>query len=120
MNNNSNNNIVLNTVKSWVDLDNEIREEQNKINLLKQEKKRISKALLELMKSSNTDCYNTKGCQLILKVKNTKKSINKKNLLSMLNTFYVDDPAKAEEMNDYLQNNRENIISESIIRKNVD
>jgi DNA-directed RNA polymerase beta subunit len=81
--NKKDNNIVLCTVKSWVDVDNEIREIQKTQNLLKQEKKRISATLLELMKASNTDCYNTKDCQLLLKVKNSKKPINKTNLLQM-------------------------------------
>ena len=114
-----NNNIVLCTVKSWVDIDNEIRENQKTQNLLKQEKKRISATLLELMKASNTDCYNTKDCQLLLKVKNSKKPLNKSNLLSMLSQYYPGDLNRATELNHFLLNNRNTVVSESIVRKNI-
>jgi Family of unknown function (DUF5760) len=114
-----NNNIVLCTVKSWVDIDNEIRETQKTQNLLKQEKKRISATLLELMKASNTDCYNTKDCQLLLKVKNSKKPLNKSNLLSMLSQYYPGDLDRAAELNHFLLNNRNTVSSESIVRKNI-
>ena len=113
------NNIVLCTVKSWVDIDNEIRETQKTQNLLKQEKKRISATLLELMKASNTDCYNTKDCQLLLKVKNSKKPLNKSNLLSMLSKYFPGDLDRATELNHYLLNNRNTVVSESIVRKNI-
>ena len=113
------NNIVLCTVKSWVDIDNEIRENQKTQNLLKQEKKRISATLLELMKASNTDCYNTKDCQLLLKVKNSKKPLNKSNLLSMLSQYYPGDLNRATELNHFLLNNRNTVVSESIVRKNI-
>lgn len=113
------NNIVLCTVKSWVDIDNEIRETQKTQNLLKQEKKRISATLLELMKASNTDCYNTKDCQLLLKVKNSKKPLNKSNLLSMLSKYFPGDLDRATELNHFLLNNRNTVVSESIVRKNI-
>jgi Family of unknown function (DUF5760) len=111
--------IVLCTVKSWVDVDNEIRELQKSQNLLKQEKKRISATLLELMKASNTDCYNTKDCQLLLKVKNSKKPINKTNLLSMLSEYFPDDIRRATELNQFLLNSRNTVVSESIVRKDI-
>ena len=117
--NKKDNNIVLCTVKSWVDVDNEIREIQKTQNLLKQEKKRISATLLELMKASNTDCYNTKDCQLLLKVKNSKKPINKTNLLSMLSEYYPGDLSRATELNHFLLNSRNTVVSESIVRKDI-
>jgi Family of unknown function (DUF5760) len=112
-------NIVLCTVKSWVDIDNEIRESQKTQNLLKQEKKRISATLLELMKASNTDCYNTKDCQLLLKVKNSKKPLNKSNLLPMLSDYFPGDLDRATELNHFLLNNRNTVVSESIVRKDI-
>ena len=114
-----NNNIVLCTVKSWVDIDNEFRESQKTQNLLKQEKKRISATLLELMKASNTDCYNTKDCQLLLKVKNSKKPLNKTNLLSMPSKYFPGDLDRATELNHFLLNSRNTVVSESIVRKDI-
>lgn len=110
-------NIVLTTVKSWVELDDKIHEEQKMVSLLKQEKKRMTQVLLELMRSSNTDCYKMKDCQIQLKVKNTKKTINNKNLLQFLKDYYKNDESKADDLNTFLMDRRENVVSESIIRK---
>lgn len=109
-------NIVLNTVKSWVELDDRIQEEQKMVNLLKQEKKRMTQVLLELMKSSKTDCYKMKDCQIQLKVKSTKRTINNKNLLQLLKDYYQNDD-KADDLNTFLLDHRESVVSESIIRK---
>jgi hypothetical protein len=112
-------NIAINTVKSWIELDDKIHDHTKHLCLLKQEKKRITQALLELMKTSNTDCYKMKECQIQLKVKKTKKIINNKNLLQFLKDYYQDDDDTAIELNTFLLDRRENVVSTSIIRKDT-
>jgi hypothetical protein len=110
-------NIAINTVKSWIELDDKIHEHQKHLSLLKQEKKRITQVLLELMKTANTDCYKTKDCQIQLKVKKTKKIINNKQLLQFLKDYYPDDDDAALELNSFLLDRRSYKVSTSIIRK---
>jgi uncharacterized protein (UPF0335 family) len=112
-------NIAINTVKSWIELDDKIHEHQRHLSLLKQEKKRITQNLLELMKTANTNCYQTKDCQIQLKVKKTKKVINNKDLLQFLKDYYPDDDETALDLNSFLLDRRENKVSTSIVRKDM-
>jgi len=54
---------------------------------------------------------------LIYSKKNVKKPITKKNLLSILSKFYKGDISKANEVNEFIIDNREEVVVESIVRK---
>ena len=49
--------------------------------------------------------------------KNIKKPITKKNLFGILSNYYQGDVEKATQMNDYILDNREEVVKESIVRK---
>ena len=49
--------------------------------------------------------------------KNVKKPITKKVLLNILAKYFEGDIEKAEEANEFILNNREEITKESITRK---
>ncbi len=105
------------TIKEWVKIDNEIRSLQKEQNIRKNEKKRISKTLIEVMKTNEIDCFDLKDGQISYSKKTIQKPINKKILLSILSKFYDGDTLKAGEINTYIMENREHTIKESICRK---
>ena len=108
---------LIKTIKDWVRIDNELRALQKEQIARKNEKKNISKELMEVMRKNEIDCFDIKDGQIMYSKKNVKKPITKKNLITILANFYKGDVEKASAMNDFIMENREEIVKESIVRK---
>jgi hypothetical protein len=108
---------LVQIIKSWVKIDNEIRELQKQQNLRKTEKKKTTTKIMEIMKQNNIDCFDIKDGQIMYKKKSSKQAITKKVLLSLLGTFFEGDVSKAEEVNTFIMENREEKFTECIVRK---
>mgnify|MGYP001411591537 CR=1 FL=1 len=109
--------VLVKNIRQWVKLDNEIRALKKEENIRKNEKKEINSNLIEIMKNNEIDCIDIKDGQLCYIKKNVKKPITKKVLLNILSKYFEGDIEKAEEANDFILNNREEVIKESITRK---
>uniref|UniRef100_A0A6C0FBF3 Uncharacterized protein n=1 Tax=viral metagenome TaxID=1070528 RepID=A0A6C0FBF3_9ZZZZ len=109
--------ILVKNIRQWVKLDNEIRALKKEENQRKNEKKEINNTLIEVMKNHEIDCIDIKDGQLCYTKKNVKKPITKKALLNILAKYFEGDIEKAEEANEFILNNREEVIKESITRK---
>ena len=107
------------TVRDWVKLDNEIRTLNKEITTRRNDKKTISKRLIDVMRENKLDIFDLKDGQLMYVKKNKKKPITQKQLLTLLSSYYKDDVSKAEEMQNYLLDNREEVVQETIQRKIV-
>jgi hypothetical protein len=68
------------------------------------------------MKKNDIDCVDIKDGSLLFKKQKTKESINKKLLLQTLTEYYKSQD-KAEEISDFILNNRKEKVSETIKRK---
>ena len=108
---------LLKTVKEWVKIDNEMRELQKALVSRKNEKKKISASLMDVMHKNEIDCFDLKDGQIAYSKKNVKKPITKKILLNILSTFYANDISKATELNNFILENREETVKETIVRK---
>jgi hypothetical protein len=108
---------LIKIIKEWVKTDNEIRALQNEQNIRKTEKKKISARLMEVMKQNSIDCFDINDGQLVYNKKSIKKPISKKLLLNVLSKYYEGDATKATELNNYILENREEIVKETISRK---
>lgn len=108
---------LIKCVKEWVRIDNELRTLQKEQAIRKTEKKNISKDLMEVMKRNEIDCFDLKDGQLMYTKKNVKKPITKKNLVGILANYYKGDVNRALELNDFIMDNREEVVKESIVRK---
>lgn len=107
---------LIKTIKEWVKIDNEIRELQKQQLLRKVEKKKISETLIEIMRNNEIDCFDINDGQIIYNKKSVKKPITKKILFDILSKYYKGDSNKAEDMQNYILENREEVIKESIVR----
>jgi hypothetical protein len=108
---------LINIIKEWVKIDNDIRE-LNKIQALKKkEKKENTSRLMDIMKNNSIDVFDINDGQIIYKKKSAKKAINKKNLLVLLESFFDGDIDKAEKINSFILENREDKVTECIVRK---
>jgi seryl-tRNA synthetase len=108
---------LVKSIKEWVKIDNEIRALQKEQTQRKNEKKRISKELMEVMRKNEIDCFDIKDGQIMYTKKNVKKPITKKNLLGILSNYCQGDITKATEINNYILDNREEVVKENIVRK---
>ena len=108
---------LIKTIREWVKIDNDIRTLQKEQYNRKNDKKRLSSLLIEIMKKNEIDCFDINDGQIIYTKKNVKKPITKKMLLDLLGRYYKDDLLKANDINNFIINNREEKIKEEIVRK---
>lgn len=109
--------VLVKNIRQWVKLDNEIRALKKEENIRKNEKKEISNTLIDVMKNNEIDCIDIKDGQLCYTKKNVKKPITKKVLLNILSKYFEGDIDKAEDVNEFILNNREEVTKEGITRK---
>jgi len=107
---------LIQTIKKWVKVDNEIRTLQSETNKRKQEKKNISGDLINVMKKHEIDCFDITDGQINYVKHTVKKPITQKMLLNILSSYFSDDTFKAKEVNDFILNQREEVIKEKISR----
>ena len=110
-------NILVQNIKEWVKLDNEIRSLKKEENIRKNEKKKLNENIMSIMKENEIDCIDIKDGQICYNQKSVKKPITKKYLLEILSKYVNGDSEKADHANDFILNNREEVIKESIVRK---
>jgi hypothetical protein len=108
---------LIQTIREWVKLDNEIQQLQKETAIRKKDKIKISNQLMDIMKRNEIDCFDIKDGQILYNKKNVKKPITKKILNDVLVKFYKGDYMKATELNDFIMQNRGEITKETIIRK---
>lgn len=108
--------MLINTIKEWVKIDNEIRELQKQLTIRKTEKKKNSESLIKIMRENEIDCFDINDGQILYNKKSIKKPITKKVLFDILSKYYKGDSSKAEDMQNYIMENREEVIKETIDR----
>jgi hypothetical protein len=108
---------LIKTIKDWVKLDNDIKKLQKELAQRKADKKKLSVSLLETMKKNDIDCFDINNGQICYNKKNIKKPITKKILMELLSKYYKGDILKANDLNNFILENREETIKESIVLK---
>tara|TARA_Y100000389_G_C17470706_1_gene530416 strand:+ start:5072 stop:5425 length:354 start_codon:yes stop_codon:yes gene_type:complete len=108
--------LLIENIKEWVKLDNEIRELKKQEKIRKKKQDELSKSLIEIMKSNEIDEFDINQGKIVYKKKNVKKPITKKNLLDILSKYYDGDLMSAAKLNTFIMDNREETIVESITR----
>ena len=108
---------LIKNVREWISLDNEIRTLQKEQKKRRDKKKEVSESLIDFMKENEVDCFEIKDGNLSYVKQNVKKPITKKNLLEILSKYYDGNIFKATEMNEFIMNNREEVVRESIQRR---
>jgi hypothetical protein len=107
---------LVNNIREWVKIDNEIAQLRNEIKERNIKKKTMTENLVTVMKSNNIDCFDINDGSLVYKKNIVKKPINSKTLLLSLQKYYKDQ-AIAEDLTKYIMDNREEQSKETIKRK---
>jgi hypothetical protein len=108
---------LVNNIKEWIKLDNEVSQLKTEIKERMNKKKSLTEDLVSVMKSNSIDCFDINGGSLVYKKNKVKKPINGKTLLSALKNYYKTDPTIAEDLTKHIMENREEQIKETIKRK---
>jgi hypothetical protein len=108
---------LVKAIREWVKIDNEIRILQKEQIQRKKDKKKISVNLMEVMKKNEIDCFDINDGQIVYSKKNVKKPITQKKMTEILSKFFNGDSVKAAEVNNYILENREETVKETILRK---
>ena len=124
MNNNNNNDMaplsakeqLVNNIREWVKIDNEVSQLRQEIKERNNKKKNMTENLVNVMKTNNIDCFDINDGYLVYKKNTVKKPINSKTLLSSLQNYYKDQNV-AEDLTKYIMDSREEKVKETIKRK---
>lgn len=108
---------LVNNIKEWIKIDNEISQLKTEIKDRNNKKKLLTENLVNVMKTNSIDCFDINGGALVYKQNKVKKPINGKTLLSALQNYYKTDTKIAEDITKYIMNSREEQIKETIKRK---
>jgi hypothetical protein len=107
---------LVQLIKDWITTDNEIRELNKQAKQRKDKLKKVSQNLINTMKENDIDEFNVKDGKIMYSKTNVKKPITKKNLMTILSKYYKEDISQAIEMNNFILENREEVVKESIKR----
>lgn len=108
---------LVNNIKEWIKIDNEISQMKNEIKDRNNKKKTLTESLVTVMKTNQIDCFDINGGALVYKKNTVKKPISAKTLLAALQEYYKDDTKVAEDLTKFVLDNREEQVKESIRRK---
>ena len=108
---------LVNNIKDWIKIDNEISQLKSDIKDKNNKKKSLTTNLVDVMKSNKIDCFDINGGALVYKTNKVKKPINGKSLLAALQNYYKNDTKIAEDITKHVLDSREEQIKETIKRK---
>jgi|TARA_B100000242_G_C42930844_1_gene431730 hypothetical protein len=108
---------LVENIKKWVKIDNEIKELKRLQNERKEAQKELSENLMKTMKENDIDMFDLKQGSLHYKQNKIKKPITKKMLQDVLLKYYNNDLAKATDINEFILNNREETVKETLVHK---
>lgn len=110
-------NEVIELIKKWIKTDNEMRTLKQEISNRKKNKDNLTSQLLEIMKSKDIDSFNINSGKIEHVQRKTKKPISKKLLQNILSKYYQGDTNKANELNNFILDNREETSKDLLIHK---
>ena len=108
---------LINNVKEWIKIDNEITQLKAEIKERNNKKKILTEQLVVTMKNNSIDCFDINGGALVYKKNTVKKPINGKSLLLVLQNYYKSEPEKAEDLTKHILDSRQEQVKETIKRK---
>jgi hypothetical protein len=105
--------ILIQKIKKWLEYESKITNLQKEIKELKKNKLGLSNELKTIMKNKDLDCIDVNDGKILYTTTQVKKGINKKYLSDVL-TKYFDDGHRAEQICQYILENRETSVKENI------
>ena len=101
--------ILIQMIREWVRNDHDMNLLKVELARRRETQKSITAKLVEAMRENEMEEGDIRYVQ-----ETRKKSISKKSLIPILFRFYKGDSTKAEELSQYIYDNRETVVQEKI------
>lgn len=103
-------------IKEWMVLETSLQQMKKEMKTKSVLKKKLADKLIAIMKPNQIDRFDINGGNgsLVYKKNKTKKPLNKKTLLQILQSYYPSEPEMAENLSHYILENREETIKDTI------
>ena len=111
------NEVLLDNVKQWINIDNEIRQLQGAIKERRKQKKELTDNLVHTMKQNDIDVFNIPDGELIYTKTRSKTPLSKKHLLLSLSQYFKNDKEMVERLGTFILDSRQIKEKEKIKRK---
>lgn len=108
---------LVEVVKEWVKLDNQIRVANKKIRELKNAKKQHNATMIHVMKANEIDNFDLKDGQIRYKKEVKREPLSQKKLLELLTKHPQLGEEQAKHLNQYVYDSRKVTEKEVIVRK---
>ena len=108
---------LVDIVKKWVIIDNQLNQLNKTAKQLKIDKKKINMEMIEIMKQNDIDIFDLKDGQIQYKKETKRVALSQKRLLTILSKHPQLGEEQAMALNEYVYENREEVVKESIVRK---
>ena len=108
---------LIQNVKGWLGIDEEIKELQKTIREKKKNKKIFTENLVNIMKENEIDCFNITDGKLLYTKNKVKQALSKKHLLNALGVYFQNEGEKAKDIANFILESREVKIRENIRHK---
>jgi len=108
---------LINNLQEWTQMNVEIIQLRREIKLKNDRKKIITNKLIDTMKKNEIDCFDILSGSIVYKKNVSKKPINSKSLLILLQKYYntqTNDKDIAVLLTDFVLDNREEQTKETI------
>lgn len=111
--------VVVETIKEWISLNNEIKKYQKIIKDIRIKKKETTDNLIKIMESNNIDCFDIANGKILCKKSKTKMPLSKELLTKMLGEYFQEDESiDISDITEYLNTNRPTKEKSVIVMKN--
>lgn len=108
---------LIENVREWIGIDNEIKQLQKIIKEKRKEKKGLTENLVNVMKTNDIQCFDISDGKLMYTQNKVKSALSKKHLIKSLTEWFKDDPSQIGDLTKHILNSREEKIRENIKRK---
>lgn len=108
---------LVENVKNWIGIDNDIRELQKAMRDKRKQKKAYTESLVNIMKSNDIDCFDMKSGKLIYTKKTVKAPLSKKHLFDSLTKYFKNNTELCTELGQFILESRTEKVKENIRRK---
>ena len=110
-------NNLRDSVKSWLQIDTEIKQLQKEIKKRRTVKKQITDQLINTMKSNDIDVMNIPDGRLVKTTNRVKAPLSKKHLIQSLLMYFKEDEDMVKNLSSHIMDTRQVKIVERIQKK---
>ena len=108
---------LIQIVKSWVTIDNQIKALNKKAKALREEKKSFNTQMIEVMKANDIDNFDLKDGQIRYKKETRREPLTQKTLLRILSKHPQLGSDQAKHLNQFIYDSRTTFEKDVIVRK---